>query len=235
MEQSAKICYYLVIPKEYAELELQDPLFQRMLACVDEERKKKILGCKSAKNRMLRLGVSLLLQKGLRDFENEELNPADELQALDLEKLTVDLEHEKPLQPKYNYGKSGKPYFSEVPLLFSLSHSGAVCLCALSTSKIGADVQLHTKGELDKLAKRVLDDRELGILETLETDKEKEYYFFERWAVKESIGKCTGEGIFSLLDREKKEEFANSRDKFITKTYEITVGETCYSIAVSHL
>lgn len=95
----------------------------------------------------------------------------------------------------------GKPYFPNQPgLHFSISHSGALWVCAFSGHPVGVDIQKHTK-------KRKESDEEAGV--RLARMAERFFHpdeaawvrehpcqrFFQIWAAKESYVKYTGDGI----------------------------------------
>ena len=52
--------------------------------------------------------------------------------------------------PPVERGERGKPFFPDLPgMHFSLSHSGSFCLCALSPSPVGADIEaVRPRGEV---------------------------------------------------------------------------------------
>ncbi len=89
----------------------------------------------------------------------------------------------------------GRPYFTELPLQFSISHSGEVALCAISDGSIGVDVQtLHLPSEA--LLRRVCTAEEKAFLQSsnqLASD------FSALWTRKESLIKATGRTIASDL------------------------------------
>lgn len=84
----------------------------------------------------------------------------------------------------------GKPYFKEVPVEFSVSHTGSLWVCAMDTETVGVDVQAFRKCRQAKIAKRFY------------TPDEQEYAaamgeagFFQIWTRKEAYVKYTGEGL----------------------------------------
>lgn len=114
--------------------------------------------------------------------------------------------------------EKGKPYFPGHPLLqFSVTHSGAYWLCALSQQPIGIDLQKYTKksGEsIDTAAERFCrmssrffhPDEAAYVNGSCKEQPLKAYKrFFRVWAAKESYVKFTGSGIdeafnaFSIL------------------------------------
>ncbi len=95
--------------------------------------------------------------------------------------------------------KNGKPYFPErADVHFSLSHSGEYVMCALSTDKVGADIQ-KSQAISDKMTSRVFTENELKTADSLSL-----------WCLKESFIKLKGK-----LDRPYREmEFLKSENIF---------------------
>ena len=86
----------------------------------------------------------------------------------------------------------GKPYFVDIPLEFSLSHSGALWMCMVSQQPCGLDLQHVKDCKHEEIARRLF------------TEEEQHYValwgqegFFDVWVRKEALCKCTGQGIFS--------------------------------------
>lgn len=84
----------------------------------------------------------------------------------------------------------GKPYFKDVPLEFSVSHTGGLWVCLIDRSPVGVDIQEIRKCQREKIARRYY------------TPDEQEYAaamgeagFFQIWARKEAYVKYTGEGL----------------------------------------
>lgn len=92
---------------------------------------------------------------------------------------------------------AGKPCFSTgTGPRFSLSHSGACVLCAVSDGDIGCDVQQMRKVNLS-VARRLHPEERLW-LEALE-ERERQREFFRLWARKEAWVKAeSGERMLSL-------------------------------------
>ena len=96
--------------------------------------------------------------------------------------------------------ENGKPYLVNSDLYFNISHSRRYVVCAISEEAVGIDIQFHKKGNTDATAKRIMSTEEWQEY-TLACDKDK--YFFDLWAKKESYLKYTGDGItvdMRLLD-----------------------------------
>ena len=90
--------------------------------------------------------------------------------------------------------EKGKPYFVDIPLEFSLTHSGQLWMCLFSQLPCGIDLQ-HVKAcEYEKAAVRQY------------TEEEQHYVqlwglagFFDVWVRKEAFCKCTGQGFFTTM------------------------------------
>lgn len=99
----------------------------------------------------------------------------------------------------------GKPYFEDHAARISISHSGGICIAAISDGEIGADIE-QKNGDaehLTRLAARYFTKAEAEYVSATPTER-----FYEIWCAKESYVKYTGEGFartlssFSVLDFE---------------------------------
>lgn len=86
--------------------------------------------------------------------------------------------------------EKGKPYFKEVPVEFSVSHTGRLWVCLMDREPVGVDIQYMRKCRREQIAERYF------------TPDEQEYAaamgesgFFQIWTRKEAYVKFTGEGI----------------------------------------
>lgn len=82
-------------------------------------------------------------------------------------------------------GDGGKPYAVGLPVHFSLSHSGALVLCALAPFPVGADVQRHIPVS-DALLARCAKAGYTGHTPAA---------FFRWWCRQEAAGKLSGAGF----------------------------------------
>ncbi|MCM1188046.1 MAG: 4'-phosphopantetheinyl transferase superfamily protein [bacterium] len=206
--------------------------FEELLPLLDETRQKKALAAGTSRAGAAELGAGLLLQKAALDWEREESLPGREKRVtpgLDLEEaegisgqctvsglcseLTEAFSRHRTgagLQPElkgafplcYRYGEKGKPYFADLPLFFSLSHSGDYVLCAVARQEIGADLQRLQPVDAEKLARRFFSESERLALERCESGGERQKLFFELWTRKEAYSKLTGEGVAAALGRD---------------------------------
>ena len=88
--------------------------------------------------------------------------------------------------------EKGKPYFSHIPLAFSLSHSGLIWLCMFGDKPCGIDLQIMKETKYEDIAKRQFHPDEQRYVALWGIDG-----FYEIWVRKEAFCKCTGQGIFS--------------------------------------
>lgn len=88
-----------------------------------------------------------------------------------------------------SFTKTGKPYFIDSNLHFSLSHSKGICAVAISYCSVGVDIEICKKSYNHYLIDRSI------------TDAEKVAYdgdFTRIWCRKEAVAKMTGEGIIGF-------------------------------------
>ena len=92
--------------------------------------------------------------------------------------------------------KSGKPYLTDPPLFFSLSHSGDYVACAIADFEIGLDVQCIRPISMP-LVSRFFSEDELG---RLQNSEHPDQIFTLLWSLRESYWKATGRGIAAGLN-----------------------------------
>lgn len=93
----------------------------------------------------------------------------------------------------------GKPRFSGGQPCFSISHAGAVAVCAFSDREIGVDVEQVTAVEPSLLS--VLQPEELSYLRRF-PEAEQARTFYQLWSQKESLIKARGGALADMLDQE---------------------------------
>ena len=104
-----------------------------------------------------------------------------EITNVDADKITI-------MRDSYN-----KPYFPELPLYFNISHSEDYVICALSSNKIGIDIEKITETDI-KIAEKFFSRTEYNFLSGLRQSDRKQK-FFELWTIKESYVKFIGKGL----------------------------------------
>ncbi len=127
------------------------------------------------------------------------------------------------------YGENSKPYCENIPLFFSIAHSGDCAVCAVSENEVGIDIEkirpvkmlssrrFATESELEyifgyepKQEDYESDDR--GVLER----------FFRVWTKKEAYGKMLGVGIgYDMKNTEIKNAVTTVEDGYV-----VTVAES---------
>ncbi len=181
-------------PEGEGEKEGQEALMEEALRKVDSVRRRKAEALKSRPVRAASLGAGLLLQKAVMDMGDSGAPP---VLRLTLRELLGQLA--APRELAYRYGEKGKPFLADIPLYFSLSHSGRFVLCAVSGREIGADIQKIRKGNEERIARRFFAAQEQEALAACSDEEARIRLFYELWARKEAYGKLTGEGIASAV------------------------------------
>ena len=135
---------------------------------LSEYRKEKLLRIQSEQKKRQSLGAELLLMHALKSAYPE---------------ISF------PFEIKCN--EKGKPAFVNIPLCFSLSHSGNYAACAVSDLPVGIDIE-HAVICKDAVAKRFFSQHEQEIIISA---KDKDKAFAKLWTVKESALKFLGSGL----------------------------------------
>jgi len=87
----------------------------------------------------------------------------------------------------------GKPFFVDIPVEFSLSHSGVMWMCMFSDRPCGLDLQVvEEKRDYTKIVKHRYTPEEQHYVDLWGREG-----FYDIWVRKEAFGKCMGTGIFS--------------------------------------
>lgn len=99
---------------------------------------------------------------------------------------------------QFGYGHAGKPYLLHPAhdLRFNISHSGDLALIAVSLHcDIGVDVELMNElPEMTEIAVRFFSDAAKKQFLSSSAENRLET-FYKSWTEKESVSKCTGQGI----------------------------------------
>lgn len=109
----------------------------------------------------------------------------------------------------------GKPYFRDLPIKFSISHSEKKAIMAVSDREIGADIQK-------------IKPIHFGIADRFFTEDERMYVgddiqrFFEIWTKKEAYGKWEGRGLLAnaKVDVTALEFYTETDGEYIIAVYE---------------
>ena len=82
----------------------------------------------------------------------------------------------------------GKPFAENLPVFFSISHSGDFVVCAVSDNEIGIDIEKIRPINL-KAAEKFATKKETDYINSASNG------FFEIWTLKEAYFKCIGTGL----------------------------------------
>ena len=83
-----------------------------------------------------------------------------------------------------------KPFFPNLPVEFSVSHSKDYWVCLFSDAPCGIDIQEMREGNIIAIAKRFYSEKQLAYVEELGRDG-----FYDIWTIREAFGKMTGIGF----------------------------------------
>lgn len=180
--------------------ELQD---EQTIAGIEEElsrkcdavRLEKAERIRSSRQRCISLSAGVLLQKVWRDYDTSGVE-SPELWSGTLRELLGEIS--TPMQLRYRMSEQGKPYFEELPIFFSLSHSQDYVLCVVDEREVGADIQWKEAGNILQIAERFFAEPELERAYSL-PKTEQETYLYQLWTGKEAYGKLTGKGVADCL------------------------------------
>ena len=131
---------------------------------------------------------------------------------------------ETPLPVEYT--AEGKPYLPNGPHV-SLSHSGEMIVCIVSSENAGVDIERVSRFENSRVAKKILSDDEYACYQRLETPA-KAKYLADRWTAKEAVSKLLGKGLgvcFQTID---------TKD-YVTKGWTVEKNGEVYSISTARM
>lgn len=220
---------------------------EKMEALLDQERLLKYEKRKNTDAALQSLGSGVLLQLAAREYlcqkesrkESEEKKRVGEESGgrqIPLRRLTPGAvleqmpqgEKGQSFDVRYRYGAQGKPFFADLSLYFSLSHSGRAVFLAVSQEEIGADIQNVRRADWRALAKRFYGKRDLCELENCGDTEQAKKLFYRLWAQKEAYGKLTGEGVAGVLNR----EIPGPEEGLLWDLETLTLGGEDYFLAV---
>ena len=98
---------------------------------------------------------------------------------------------------KWAEGEKGKPYFTDLPVHFNVSHSGLLWVCIVGETECGIDIQVGQEMNVRKYDKIM--QRYFTVNEQLFCEKFGTEGFFRIWAHREAYGKYTGEGFYGNM------------------------------------
>ncbi len=108
-----------------------------------------------------------------------------------------------------SYSKTGKPYLPDYPNIhFNLSHCVKGCVCAVSNTPVGVDIQ-EIRPFSQLVANHCCNEKELSLLSNTIDPADA---FTRIWSMKEAFLKMTGTGITQDLRRIDTTALANKID-----------------------
>jgi len=132
---------------------------------MSDERKESVMRMHNSKKQKLRICADALCRKAISEF------------------CGVD-----PSEIRFSVSSLGKPYAENLPVCFSISHSGDVAVCAVSTDEIGIDIEKIRKVH-PRTYEKFCTESETDYIRTAENG------FFRIWTLKEAYFKCIGTGL----------------------------------------
>lgn len=132
---------------------------------MSDERKESVMRMQNKKKRNLRICADALCRKAISEFCGVN---ADEIQIA--------------LSP------FGKPYIKNLPVYFSISHSGDFAVCAVSNEEIGIDIE-QIRQVHPRIHEKFCTESEAEYIRTTENG------IFKIWTLKEAYFKCIGTGL----------------------------------------
>lgn len=145
--------------------DVEKNLFEQWFCNMSDERKDSVSQTQSSHKKKLRIAADMLCRKGISDF----CNIAESEIKIELSPL-------------------GKPYAKNLPVHFSISHSGDYALCAVSGSEIGVDIE-KIRAVHPRAHEKFCTENESRYISGSENG------FFKIWTLKEAYFKCIGTGL----------------------------------------
>ncbi len=173
-----------------------------------------------------------LLVEALRDLQEDTgvIGSAEALRMMEEGRLLIT---EEP---------GGRPVLKDIPVCFNISHSKDRVAVALSHTHVGCDVECRNANALS-VAKRFFAKEEYRLLSGIKEESARDLLFTQLWTMKESVVKCSGEGLkrsisdFSLVDEDgniiETIRLSGVDRDYRVKTFESENGY-CYSICSEH-
>ena len=125
-----------------------------------------------------------------------------------LRHLLGEISGQDPARLVFEYGAHGKPSLAlpDRAIRFNLTHAGRWAMFAIAREgEIGIDLEAlerldHEDGELARLARRILSEREFAIWEALPELAARRAAFLRAWTRKEAYAKATGRGMSEAFE-----------------------------------
>lgn len=179
--------------------ELSDEKAAELLKCVPAEKQQKLLSVRNIAAKKESIAAWYLLFKDLSERGIESYSIA--------------------------FSDKGKPYFEDLPLCFSLTHSAGFVCCAVSEKEVGIDAE-QIKTVKDSVIKKVLTPDERATL------LDKDSSFIRYWTMKESLLKHCGSGISEELFTLDFSNYAESEEFFFRNLLFTVIKKDGFYISV---
>ena len=132
------------------------------------------------------------------DYKHADSLQRSLLGELLMRKILSQKLHISEIEIVFWIGDKGKPYLSNHPLHFNISHSGRWVVGAFADKEVGIDVE-HIRNPNYEVSKRFYSESEINILDAIGDPELKKDYFFQLWTLKESYLKAIGTGLTKSL------------------------------------
>lgn len=132
---------------------------------MSNERKNEVMRLVSKNKRASKIAADYLCRKAISEFCNVA-----------------------PESIEFFKNEFGKPFAKNLPVHFSISHSGNMVVCAVSNKEIGIDIE-EIRPVKPNAALKFATENELKYINSNENG------FFEIWTLKEAYFKCIGTGL----------------------------------------
>lgn len=195
---------YLMSVKELADSDCDENIWNSAIRRLDRDRLGKLEMIKALNKRAACAGAGLLLQWALLQWQEEKKKViyVEEFSGISIITLNDIFEKVKsPFDLEIYLGPHGKPYIKEQPFFYNISHSGDYVFCAVSKQEIGADIQKKISVEGRRVAERFFSKEEITAIMETNNDVGKSDLFYRLWTRKEALGKLSGDGIASYVDK----------------------------------
>lgn len=195
---------YLMSLRELMDSECDEDIWNSAIKCLDRDRLGKLEMIKVLNKKAACVGAGILLQWAFLQWKEEK---ADVIYAKEFQKISIvtlkDIvkKIKSPFDFEIYFGPHGKPYIKEQPFFYNISHSGDYVFCAVSGQEIGADIQKKISGGEKRVAERFFSKEEAAAIRGLCDDTVKRDLFYRLWTRKEALGKLSGDGIASCVDK----------------------------------
>ncbi len=154
---------------------LSDTEMQKLLTVITEENRQRVLKFRRKEDKLRTLFGELLVRYVIAGIS-----------GMSMEKIIICRD------------EMHKPYLPEIPLCFNISHSGDYVFCAVSSQRVGVDIEEITEVDTETVSRFFTEEEQLFLKGQPENERKKA--FFSLWTVKESYVKLLGKGMYIPFD-----------------------------------